>query len=419
MMKLKSTANSRFFFIVAAIILIIYAVVVFIVTRDLRDETEDATKAYTALIETMVASDMSYDQASKVLKSMIGEGSPPLMVTDTTGKPVMWENVFTDMLYNEMELKKLPLDNRRELEEKIDDFKKKYHPRPLYNEAKKAKAGYLFFGNDRFVRSVYLLPFLEIGLGFVFLAFIYIAFRIVRVTERSNLWVGLAKETAHQLGTPISSLMGWVEYMRTYQDADPPIEAHIVLSQLQRICDDMDNDLKRLSKVTNRFSQIGSIPALTPCDLNEILKDVANYFRVRLPLLRKKIEIKFDFGDIKSINVNRDLLEWVFENLMKNSIDAMNRDDGLIEIKTEYIDQGSTVRIYHSDNGKGVPKEVQKTIFAPGYTTKKRGWGLGLTLAKRIVEDYHRGKIFVSWSQKDKGTVFAIDLPAENKTISE
>jgi len=419
MMKLKSTANSRFFFIVAAIILIIYAVVVFIVTRDLRDETEDATKAYTALIETMVASDMSYDQASKVLKSMIGEGSPPLMVTDTTGKPVMWENVFTDMLYNEMELKKLPLDNRRELEEKIDDFKKKYHPRPLYNEAKKAKAGYLFFGNDRFVRSVYLLPFLEIGLGFVFLAFIYIAFRIVRVTERSNLWVGLAKETAHQLGTPISSLMGWVEYMRTYQDADPPIEAHIVLSQLQRICDDMDNDLKRLSKVTNRFSQIGSIPAITPCDLNEILKDVANYFRVRLPLLRKKIEIKFDFGDIKSINVNRDLLEWVFENLMKNSIDAMNRDDGLIEIKTEYIDQGSTVRIYHSDNGKGVPKEVQKTIFAPGYTTKKRGWGLGLTLAKRIVEDYHRGKIFVSWSQKDKGTVFAIDLPAENKTISE
>lgn len=416
LLKIKSATSSKIFFILGAAILVIYFAIVFFVTRDLRDETIDATKAYTALIETMVASNMSYEDATRALNNMMGENSPPLMVTDTSGKPVVWEKVYTDLLYSENELDKLTPENRKILEERIDKFKKKYHPRPLYNEDNKAKAGYLFFGNDRFVRTVYILPFLEIGLGLIFVLIIYFVFRIIRVTERSNLWVGLAKETAHQLGTPISSLMGWVEYMRTYQDADPPIEASVLVSQLQRICNDMDNDLKRLSKVTNRFSQIGSIPALAPCDINEILKEVATYFKVRLPLLRKKIEIKFSFGEFGPIDVNRDLLEWVFENLMKNSIDAMFRESGLIEIKTEFLRQENIIRIHHIDNGKGVSKENQKTIFAPGFTTKKRGWGLGLTLAKRIIEDYHNGRIYVSWSQKDKGTIIFIDLPAENRT---
>ena len=414
-MRLKYLTSSRFFFIVAAVVFAIYATVVFMVTRDLRDETADPTKAYTTLIEIMVANNMSYDDATKVLKSLIGETDHSLVTTDTSGKPISWENVYTGLLYNKKDLKKLTPENRRVLESTIDKFKKIYYPRALSSGDNNSKSGYLFFGNTKFMRSMYLLPFLEIGLGVVFFVFIFIAFRIVRVTERSNLWVGLAKETAHQLGTPISSLMGWVEYMRTYEDADPPIDAHVIVGQLQRICNDMDNDLKRLSKVTNRFSQIGSIPALSPCDINEVLSDVANYFRVRLPLLRKKIEIRFDFGEIPLIDVNRDLLEWVFENLLKNSIDAMNRDDGVIEIKTEFLSSDNIVRIHHIDNGKGVPKEAQKSIFAPGYTTKKRGWGLGLTLAKRIVEDYHKGKIFVNWSQKDNGTVFFIELPAVNK----
>lgn len=410
-MKIKSLTSKKFFFVIAILVLILYMTLVFIVSRDLHSETENATQAYVALIDAMVANNLSYDEATKVLQNMISQSKAPLFVADTSGRPVLWENIYTGLLYNSKELKKLTPENRRYLEVKIDDFKKKYHSEPLYSGYSSAKVGYLFYGNTKFVRSMYLLPFLEIGLVIVFVIFIYIGFRIVRVTERSNLWVGLAKETAHQLGTPISSLMGWVEYIRTYQDADPPIDTQVLVSQLKRICDDMDNDLKRLSKVTNRFSQIGSIPALLPCDINEVLKDVANYFRLRLPLLKKKIEIKYDFGEIPLIDVNRDLLEWVFENLMKNSIDAMNKDDGIIVIKTELLNNEKSIRIYHIDNGKGVPKEAQKTIFAPGYTTKKRGWGLGLTLAKRIVEDYHKGKIFVSWSQKDKGTTFYVELP--------
>ena len=239
----------------------------------------------------------------------------------------------------------------------------------------------------------------------------YIALHNIRVTERSNLWVGLAKETAHQLGTPISSLMGWVEYMRTVREADPPIEPELFLQQVHKICDDMDNDLGRLRKVTARFSQIGSIPALTPCDINETLSDVADYFQMRLPLLGKKIEMKFDYGNLPLVSINKELLEWVFENLMKNSVDAISRHDGKIEISTEYVACDRMVRIIHRDNGNGISWEAQKKIFSPGYSTKKRGWGLGLTLAKRIIEDYHKGKIYVSWSVRGKGMVICVELP--------
>lgn len=412
LMRIKSLTGSKFFFLIAALTLVLYAGFVYMITKDLRTETTNATQAYATLIETIIASNMSHEEASKILKSMLGESTTPLIITDTSGKPILWENIYSGLLYNRKELDKVTPETRVLIEQKVNEFKKNYAPKPLYAGQKDSKMGYLFFGNTTLMRSLYLLPFLEVGLGVAFVIFIYIAFRTIRVTERSNLWVGLAKETAHQLGTPISSLMGWIEYMRTYQDADPPIEAPVLVSQLQRICDDMDNDIKRLSKVTNRFSQIGSIPALSPCDINDIIKDVAHYFRVRLPLLRKKIEIKYSFGDIPHIDVNRDLLEWVFENLMKNAIDAINRNDGVIEVKTEYMSASKMVRIQHIDNGKGVPKDAQKKIFAPGFTTKKRGWGLGLTLAKRIVEDYHKGKIFVNWSQKDKGTVFFIELPS-------
>jgi signal transduction histidine kinase len=256
------------------------------------------------------------------------------------------------------------------------------------------------------------MPFIETGLVTAFTVFVYLAFHNVRVTERSNLWVGLAKETAHQLGTPISSLMGWVEYMRSVQEADDPVEPEVFIGQVGRICDDMEHDLTRLRKITSRFSQIGSRPALVPHDINEILRDSMKYFRMRLPLLGKRIEMRPELDPMPQVAVNRDLIEWVFENLFKNSVDAIERDRGLIEIRTEFIEVDKLVRVYHRDNGKGIHWEDQKKVFSPGYTTKKRGWGLGLTLAKRIVEDYHGGQIYVNWSQRGQGTVFCVDLPA-------
>jgi signal transduction histidine kinase len=241
----------------------------------------------------------------------------------------------------------------------------------------------------------------------------YITSYTMRVNERRNLWIALAKETAHQLGTPISALMGWVEYLRSTRDADSTVSPEEVLGQVEKICSDMENDLKRLRRVSSRFSHIGSIPVLTPCDINAVLTDSMEYYKVRLPLLKRKIEMRQESGKLPLVKANGELLSWVFENLMRNSIDAIHHAEGKIEIKTEFVENGNVVRIYHGDNGVGIHWEAHKKIFAPGYTTKKNGWGLGLTLAKRIVEDYHQGRIFVHWSKKNKGTVFCVELPVD------
>jgi signal transduction histidine kinase len=268
--------------------------------------------------------------------------------------------------------------------------------------------------NSDLIINLSRIPFYEFTLVALFLFLVYQGFRSVRITERSNLWVGLAKETAHQLGTPISSLMGWIEFIKSLGDVERPLEPEEYVNQVQKVCDNMNSDLSRLRKVTSRFSQIGSIPALSPGNINAILQDAMAYFQMRLPLLGKRIEIKSNFSELPKVLVNKELLEWVFENLFKNSVDAIIKNDGFIEIRTEFVACDKIVRIFHGDNGKGISWEDQKKIFAPGFTTKKRGWGLGLTLAKRIIEDYHQGRIYVNWSQKEKGTVFCIDLPVEN-----
>jgi signal transduction histidine kinase len=276
--------------------------------------------------------------------------------------------------------------------------------------------GYLLMGRSSTIKNLTLLSTAMTVLFAVFALIMYISFHNFRLNERSNLWVALAKETAHQLGTPITALMGWVEYLRSSRDPESGKRPEELLDEIEKICDDMDSDLTRLRKISSRFSQIGSIPVLVSCDLNEILRDCMDYYQVRLPFVRRKIEIRPHFGEIPHVKVNRELLEWVFENLLKNSIDAIQQESGRIEIRTEYNEHERTVRVYHADNGRGITWEVHKKMFSPGYTTKKRGWGLGLTLAKRIVEDYHKGRIFVHWSKKDKGTVFCVDLPVHAKT---
>jgi len=350
-----------------------------------------------------------------VFDEIIQKTNIPIIITDTTGTPLMWKNVRRGFLFTRKEIS--PQDTSRAvklyMKETAAKFVRIYEPKPLYIKETSTKFGYLVFGNSDLILKLSRIPFYQFALVAVFLFLVYLGFRSIRVTERSNLWVGLAKETAHQLGTPISSLMGWVEFIKSLGDGDAPVEPEEYVNQVHKVCDNMNNDLSRLRKVTSRFSQIGSVPALTPSDINAVLEDTMGYFKMRLPLLGKRIEIKSHFNALPRVLVNKELLGWVFENLLKNSVDAIIKNDGLIELRTEYVAVDKIVRVYHSDNGKGISWEDQKKIFAPGFTTKKRGWGLGLTLAKRIIEDYHKGHIYVNWSQKEKGTVFCIDLPAE------
>ena len=395
--------------------LISYSVYTRDVVKRLQEDAVNVTQTYTELIRAAISESMSNEQMNIVFDEIIQKTNIPIIITDTTGTPLMWKNVRRGFLFARKEIS--PQDTsravKRYMKEKAAKFVKIYEPKPLYIKETSTKFGYLVFGNSDLILKLSRIPFYQFALVAVFLFLVYLGFRSIRVTERSNLWVGLAKETAHQLGTPISSLMGWVEFIKSLGDGDAPVEPEEYVNQVHKVCDNMNNDLSRLRKVTSRFSQIGSVPALTPCDINAVLEDAMGYFKMRLPLLGKRIEIKSRFNPLHRVLVNKELLGWVFENLLKNSVDAIIRNDGLIELRTEYVAVDKIVRVYHSDNGKGISWEDQKKIFAPGFTTKKRGWGLGLTLAKRIIEDYHQGRIYVNWSQKEKGTVFCIDLPAE------
>lgn len=410
-MKIRPFTRKNVLLVICAFALIAYNIFSSTVIGRLKAETTGLTQSYVELIQMTLSSNMTYDEIHGILKNILSKSNNPIVVTDTGWNPILWSNIYYDQgIFR----KKTPFpetlskEQYPQLKRKIRSMHTSYDPLPIYfTDGRKQLFGYLAYGNSLLIRSLFLLPFLEIGLGATFIVLLYLAFHNIRVTERSNLWVGLAKETAHQLGTPISSIMGWIEYLRATMDDDRPLDPR----EVRQIINDMNNDLNRLTKITARFSQIGSYPSMVPCDLGNILTDVSSYFKMRLPLLRKRIIIEYNLNQMPLVQANRDLLEWVFENLLKNAIDAIQRNDGKIGIKTEHIANENIVRIQISDNGKGVSWESQKKVFSPGYTTKRRGWGLGLTLAKRIIEDYHKGEIYIHWSQRDKGTIFNVDLP--------
>jgi len=222
---------------------------------------------------------------------------------------------------------------------------------------------------------------------------VYLVFRSNKIAEQNKLWSGMAKETAHQIGTPLSSLMGWVELMKM-QNTAPEISSEV------------EKDVERLNVIAARFSQIGSVPAMTEVNLTALLQKTIVYFKSR-----SSKNVLFDYKETKEeviVHANEQLFSWVFENLIKNGIDAMA---GKGTLAIELSSDAKNVKIQVRDTGKGMNRKQFKKIFIPGYTTRKRGWGLGLSLSKRIVEDYHKGKIYVKKSVLGKGTVFEILLP--------
>ena len=236
-------------------------------------------------------------------------------------------------------------------------------------------------------------PYVQLVIILIFAIFAYIAFSSTKQNEQNRVWVGLAKETAHQLGTPTSSLLGWVEYLRTQ-----PVD--------QMAVEEMSKDLAHLMKIVDRFSKIGSETQLTPVNINEVVGDTVMYFRRRIPR-----NVTLDYNGLAMapirVSMNAALFEWVVENLMKNSLDAL-QGHGSIEVTVG--ESGNSVFVEVSDTGKGIAKSNWTRIFEPGYTTKTRGWGLGLSLSRRIIEEYHRGKIAVVRSEIGKGTTIRITL---------
>ena len=254
---------------------------------------------------------------------------------------------------------------------------------------------YVYYKNSFLLTQLIAFPYIQLSVLAIFGFISYLAFNYSRTAEQNQVWVGLAKETAHQLGTPLSSLMAWVEVLRD----DPEIKN-------KGIVDELDKDIKKLTVVTERFSSIGSTPVLKDENVYLLINNVVGYL---LPRVSSKINFEvYTLSETIQARVHAPLFEWVIENLCKNAVDAMGSSD-TIAIK---ILRGSDHKVFIdiSNTGKGIPKALIANVFRPGFTTKKRGWGLGLALAKRIIEMYHEGKIFVKSSDENQGTTFRVEL---------
>ncbi len=281
------------------------------------------------------------------------------------------------------------------LEKALAKMKKGGLP-PIEGEGYAAK---IYYSYSRTLTLLTYFPYLQILLLLLFFVLAIVGMSAVRKAEQNKVWVGMAKETAHQLGTPISAIMGWIEHLKSIL---PPSEDN------QMVLDELQKDVNRLDLVADRFSKIGSEPELRVLPVHDVLTEVVQYMSKRAP---KRVSFEFKerdtFGNL-SVRINKHLFAWVIENLFRNALDAMQ---GRGKITLRVHEEPNSVTIDISDTGQGIPPGKFKTVFEPGYSTKKRGWGLGLSLAKRIIEDHHKGKIFVKESKVDRGTTFSIILP--------
>ena len=303
----------------------------------------------------------------------------PLILTDENGSILDYRN-----------LDSIKATNEKYLNRQLEIMKQQNEPiEVVFLQNQKQ---YVYYRNSDLLSKLTYYPLALVLILTLFLAVIYMMFTSSKIAEQNKLWTGMAKETAHQIGTPLSSLLAWIAILKTENVSD-------------KYVNEIENDVHRLNTIANRFSKIGSLPELKPKNVIEITKKAYDYLESR-----SSKQIQFDFNSTKeelTCDLNEELYGWVIENLIKNAIDAM-QGKGAISVAIE--SDAKRIKVLVTDSGKGIPKSKFKQIFKPGYTTKKRGWGLGLSLSKRIIEDYHNGKIFVKKSETNKGTTFQVLL---------
>lgn len=313
------------------------------------------------------------------------------IITKNTTIPVILVN-DNDSIVTAKNFKPSKEGNLKYLSQKLEDMKD-VHERIVIDFPDGSK-NYIYYEDSVILKQLSLYPYIQLGVISIFIFIAYIAFSSSRKVEQNQVWVGMSKETAHQLGTPISSLLAWIEILEQNDENRGYIN-------------EMSKDVTRLQMIAERFSKIGSLPEVPLTNLNQVIDAAIEYMRVRTS---KNIDFQLNYNASSEVilPLNSSLFNWVIENLIKNSVDAMN---GKGTISINLIDNEKEAIIELSDTGKGIPKKRHKSIFNPGYTSKERGWGLGLSLAKRIVENYHNGKILVTNSEINQGATFKIILP--------
>ena len=352
---------------------------------DLENEEKNRMAVWAEAMRTLNNADENTD-LNLVLKVINENNTIPVVVLDSQGNAQVFRNVtlsgadFNDSLKNAALLGKTFLRKGRHIKIMLNKKNNEYI-QVCYDES-------------LMLKRLAAYPLVQLGIVLIFVVVAIFALLSSKKAEQNKVWVGLSKETAHQLGTPISSLMAWIEILKeTYPDDD--------------LIPEMNKDVKRLQLIADRFSKIGSLPEPVPSSLNEVLDHVIDYMDRRTSKSIKMVK-EFPQHDV-IVKINASLFEWVIENLSKNAVDAMGGKVGRITLRVEETDRCAVIEV--SDTGKGIKRKDLNNVFRPGFTTKERGWGLGLSLAKRIVEEYHNGKIWVKSSEVGKGTTFRIELP--------
>ena len=331
-----------------------------------------------------------------VVYGMSGKRRWPLVITKPNGDPLYWSNV--NIAENDTSTTAM-----RRLKNRIRSMSSRGLS---YEIVTNYVSGYniqLFhYGDPRFLTWIAWLPVIEFIVLFILISVGFIGYKSIAKAEQRSIWVGMAKETAHQLGTPISSIKGWLELLKTERDDK-------LIGEAVR---EMIYDVDRLTRVASRFSNIGSTLELQPIVVSDVIEEVLDYFRSRVPRMRRSIVLESRYDNLSQVMGNRELLNWAFENLVKNSLVSIGREDGLISVRGMMTKNYRHIILDFKDNGCGIAPADQNLIMKPGFTTKKRGWGLGLSLVKRIIEEYHSGTITLLESKPDVATTFRIVLPA-------
>ena len=382
---LKHSSNIK-----AALFLLGFILVIFLFTytqgivNELRKDNGEIVKLYAEIIAQTI-SDENDTNLDFVFDEIIQKAQFPIIYSNNKKDPVYSKNINID----KSNLRKI----QSTMDEQNEAIPLKY-ANPLTNEI--ILIGYLHYGDSSQIEKLKWLPFIEIGAITLFILLGFISFSIIRNSEKRNIWVGMARETAHQLGTPISSLMGWLEWMKNKPNDQ------------EKIIDDISLDLERLQQVSDRFSKMGSETKIEEVHLSNIVDNIVLYFNRRIPSMGKSIIIENQLESDLKIRANGILISWAIENVVKNAIDALD-NEGIISLKSKF--EKKSIIIVIEDSGKGISRKNWKNIFRPGFSTKEQGWGLGLSLTSRIINEIHGGSIYVSQSKPGQGSTIEISLP--------
>tara|TARA_B000000565_G_scaffold9301_1_gene7090 strand:+ start:962 stop:2137 length:1176 start_codon:yes stop_codon:yes gene_type:complete len=355
-------------------------------SRELREDNREVVKLYAEIIAGAVNDD-SNSNIDFIFENIIKKVKFPIIQSDTKKNPQLWTNLPKEV---------------NTYEERISFIKSMdviNEPIPLVyfdQESEPITFGFLHYGDSSLIQKIKIWTYVEIISIGLFICIGFVGFSYIRHSEKQNIWIGLSRETAHQLGTPVSALLGWLDYLK-HEKTD-----------LEKILPEIESDIERLQQVNRRFSKMGSKPEVEYFNLSKRISSTLEYLEKRMPSLGGKVILVNKIDPDVKIKANGTLISWAVENLIRNGIDAINKENGKIEVALKQ--DVNYVKIHITDNGCGIPKKDWKNIFRPGFTTKNSGWGLGLSLCERIINDVHGGKVSVLASSISEGTTFEIAI---------